>query len=116
MSDKKVEFVDGLFVDKPHDKAPDFIKCSISIKRSALISWLSQKEDDRINIDVKESKAGKWYASVNDFKPNKQDVTAQQNQGVTNHTSAGQQGAVNQTNANQQSVVANDFDDSDIPF
>ena len=80
MSDKKVEFVDGLFVDKPHDKAPDFIKCSISIKRSALISWLSQKEDDRINIDVKESKAGKYYASVNDFKPSKQDVTARQNQ------------------------------------
>lgn len=74
MSD--IEFIEGLFVNKPHERAPDFIKCSISIKRSALISWLSQKTDDRINIDVKESKKGAWYASVNDFKPNKQDETA----------------------------------------
>ena len=79
MNDKTVEFVDGLIVKAPNENAPDFVKAAISIKRSELISWLSTKTDDWINLDVKESKAGKWYASVNDFKPSKQDVTAQQN-------------------------------------
>lgn len=78
MNDKTVEFVDGLIVKKPNDNAPDFVKASISIKRSELISWLSTRTDDWINLDVKESKAGKWYAAVNDFKPSKQDITAQQ--------------------------------------
>jgi len=67
MSD--IEFVDGLIVKQPHEKAPDFVKCSISIKRKDLGNWLRGKSDDWINIDVKESRNGKWYAAVNDFKP-----------------------------------------------
>ena len=27
------EFVDGLIVKAPHERAPDFVKCQISIKR-----------------------------------------------------------------------------------
>lgn len=82
MTDKKeVEFVDGLIVKAPHEKAPDFVKCAISIKRSELISWLSTRTEDWINLDVKVSKnTGKWYSQVNDWNPSKQDVTAQQNQ------------------------------------
>ena len=76
MSD--IQFVEGLIVKKPNDNAPDFVKCAISIKRSELITWLSQRTEDWINLDVKESKAGKYYASVNDFKPSKQDNTAAQ--------------------------------------
>ena len=93
MSD--IKFVDGLIVKAPNEKAPDFVKCAISIKRSELISWLSTQTDDWINLDVKESKKGAWYASVNDFKPSKQDAAAQQNQ------------------PSQQKV---DPDDSEIPF
>lgn len=95
MSD--IKFVDGLIVKAPHEKAPDFVKASISIKRSELISWLSLQTDDWINLDVKESKGGKWYASVNDFKPSKQDVTAQK---------------IDEPKPTGQSVL----DDSDIPF
>lgn len=69
MSD--IEFVSGLYVDKPHEKAPDFVKCKISIKRKELGNWLRSKEDEYINIDVKESKDGKWYAAVNNWKPEK---------------------------------------------
>ncbi len=100
MTDNKPEFVNGLIVKKPNDNAPDFVKCAISIKRSELISWLSTRTDDWINIDVKESKAGKWYAAVNDFKPSKQDTTAAQQ-------------AVPQPTAPVQG--SNEFDD-DIPF
>ena len=72
------EFVDGLIVKAPHEKASDFVKCAISIKRSELISWLSTRTDDWINLDVKVSKKGGWYAQVNNWNPSKQDVTAQQ--------------------------------------
>jgi len=66
------EFVDGLMVKAPNEKAPEFVKCSISIKRKELGNWLRSKEDDWINIDVKVSKEGKWYAEVNTWKPDKE--------------------------------------------
>jgi len=67
MSDK--EFVNGLIVKAPHVKAPDFVKADISIKREELIEWLSGRQEDWININIKVSKGGKWYAEVNDWKP-----------------------------------------------
>ena len=70
MSDK--EFVNGLIIKPPHDKAPDFVKCAISIKRKDLGNWLREKKDDWINLDVKVSKDGKWYAEVNNWKPNQE--------------------------------------------
>jgi len=96
MTDKTPEFVDGLIIKKPHDKAPEFVKCAISIKRSELISWLSTRTEDWINIDVKVSKKDKWYAQVNDWQPSKQDLTAAQQQATKPSSEA-------------------DFDD-DIPF
>lgn len=67
MSD--IEFVDGLMVKAPHERAPDFVKCSISIKRKDLGNWLRGKSEDWINLDVKVAKSGKWYASVSTYKP-----------------------------------------------
>ena len=62
------QFVDGLIVKPPHERAPDFVKAAISIKREELIAWLGSQSGDWINLDVKESKQGKWYAEVNDYK------------------------------------------------
>ncbi len=67
MSD--VQFVDGLMVKKPHSNAPDFVKASLSIKREDLINWLQGQSGEWINVDVKESKKGSWYAQVNDWEP-----------------------------------------------
>lgn len=73
MSD--IEFVDGLIVKAPHEKAPSFVKAQISIKVEDLGKWLrgkykaSLENDGWINLDVKESKGGKWYASVSTYKP-----------------------------------------------
>ena len=67
MSD--IEFVDGLIVKAPHPKAPDFVKARISIKVAELKAWLGSKTDEWVNVDVKESKGGKWYAAVSTFKP-----------------------------------------------
>jgi hypothetical protein len=72
MAKEEIEFVDGLIVKAPHANAPDYVKASISIKVEDLGKWLRGKYkagDEWVNIDVKESKAGKWYASVSTFKP-----------------------------------------------
>lgn len=71
MSD--IEFVNGLIVKAPHPKAPDFVKAQISIKVVDLLNWLNQRSDQEwINIDVKTSKAGKWYAAVSQYKKDDQ--------------------------------------------
>ena len=67
MTDK--QFVDGLIIKPPHEKAPDFVKCAISIKRKDLGNWLRDRDEDWINLDVKVAKSGKWYSEVNDWKP-----------------------------------------------
>lgn len=69
-----IEFAQGLIVKAPHPKAPDFVKASISIKRAELIAWLQAREGEWINLDVKESRNGKWYAAVNTWKPERGDI------------------------------------------
>jgi hypothetical protein len=67
---KMADFVNGLMAKKPNDKAPDFVKCNLSIKRVELIAWLSEKSDDWINVQVKESgRTGNWYAEIDNWKP-----------------------------------------------
>ena len=71
----EIEFVNGLIVKAPHQNAPDFVKCAISIKVADLSEWLAGREEDWVNIDVKESKGGKWYAAVSTFKPKAREET-----------------------------------------
>ena len=40
------QFVDGLIVKAPRENAPDFVKCTISIKRKDLGNWLRGREDE----------------------------------------------------------------------
>ena len=91
MPKEEIEFVDGLIVKAPNPKAPDYVKASISIKVEDLGKWLRAKYkagNEWVNIDVKESKGGKWYAALSTFKPK----------------------------AKEQSKPAGKFDDEDIPF
>lgn len=90
MSD--IEFIDGLIAKAKHEKAPDFVKCHLSIKREELISWLQKRSDEWINLDVKESREGKMYASVNNWKPDGKKASSPQREPATT------------------------FDDDDIPF
>ena len=67
-----IEFVSGLIVKAPHENAPSFVKANISIKVVDLGQWLRERfkaGDEWVNVDVKESKGGKWYAAVSTFKP-----------------------------------------------
>jgi len=66
MSD--IEFVSGLIVKATHEKAPEYVKAALSIKREELIAWLQSRSDEWINVEVRESRGGKWYAAVNNYK------------------------------------------------
>lgn len=68
MSSEK-EFAEGLIFKAPRDGAPEYVKASVSIKRQELIDWLTRREGDWVNLNVKESKGGKWYAEVDNWKP-----------------------------------------------
>ena len=93
MSDK--EFVNGLNIKAPHENAPEFVKCKISIKRKDLGNWLRGRDEDWINLDVKVSQEGKWYAVIDTWKPNQN--SSQDNSG------------------HQSGQPADDMDD-EIPF
>lgn len=60
-------FAKGLYVKAPSEKAPEYVKFSLAIKREELIQWLTGQTDEWINTDVKVAKSGKWYAEV--WKP-----------------------------------------------
>jgi hypothetical protein len=76
MSD--IQFVNGLIVKAPHPKAPDFVKANLSIKREELIQTLQAMQGDWVNVSVKESKGGKWYAAVDTWEPNQSAPSGQQ--------------------------------------
>lgn len=62
-------FVNGLMAKKPKENAPEWVKCNLSLKREDLIAWLAEQSDEWINVQVCESKGGKWYAEVDSWKP-----------------------------------------------
>lgn len=104
----EIEFINGLIIKPPHERAPEFVKCKLSFKREELIAWLQSKEGDWINADVKVSNGGKWYAAVDNWKPN-----------TEGGGSSGSRGGAPQrerpVQATQQSPDPN-YDDQDIPF
>lgn len=73
MEQNNKDFPNGMIIKAPRDGAPDFVKGSISVKKQEFYEWMkTQPAGDWINLDIKVSKAGKWYLSVNDWKPNQQ--------------------------------------------
>lgn len=97
----QIEFVDGLICKPPRDKAPEFLKASISIKREELIAWLSSRTDEWINVDIKEARSGKYYAAVNSWK---RDETAPARQ------------APSRPNGPAAAPADSGFEDDDIQF
>lgn len=67
----KDEFISGFYFDKPGENAPEFVKGKIGIKVEEFIKYLGEKKNDKgyVNIDLLESKEGKYYAKLNDWKP-----------------------------------------------
>jgi len=83
--ENKVVFIDGVNVFTPNEKAPDFVKASLVINPTKLIAWLKEndqhltegKEGLELRTQIKESKQGKLYASVDTYEPKlKAEVTS----------------------------------------
>jgi hypothetical protein len=65
------KYPDGLIVKRPRSNAPDFVVGSISIKTKTFLQWLSTRNTEWVNLDIKVSSFGedeegnkKWYAQV----------------------------------------------------
>ena len=65
----EAEFVGGLLAKPPRPGAPDFVKANLSFKREELIAWLQSKDGEWVNVQVKAARSGKWYAQLDDWKP-----------------------------------------------
>lgn len=66
----ETKFIPGLMAKAPHERAPEYVKAKLSIKRQELLAWLQDQPGDWINADVKVSQNGKWYVALDDWKPN----------------------------------------------
>lgn len=72
-----VEFPEGIFIKAPADAAPDFVKGKVKIKLDEAMPWLASKLEAGelwVSLDIKEGRSGKWYASVDNWKPNEKSV------------------------------------------
>lgn len=71
--DSEKQFVEGIFVERPSENAPEFIKAKLSVKPAELMPFLEKHVNNAgfVNLDLKESKAGKLYLEVNSWKPEK---------------------------------------------
>ena len=99
MSD--IEFISGLSFKAPNDNAPEYVKAKGSIKRADLIAWLGTKEGEWVNFDLKVSNGGKWYAAVDNWKPNGKPAERQESRGG---------------GGSSPPSGGDDFEDSNIPF
>jgi hypothetical protein len=63
----ETKFLDGLRIYSPREGAPDFVKGAIVINVPDLIGALTAMGQDEVRLDIKESKAGNLYASINEY-------------------------------------------------
>ena len=99
MSDEKI-FVDGMIV-KRNPNAPDFVICNLSLKCEELVAFMRKHHKDKwCNIQIKQSKGGKYYAELDTWQPTQGE--------------AGTAGMAQAKGAMQEAPPA--FEDEDIPF
>ena len=65
MSD--TQFIDGLRIYAPHERAPEYIIANATIDNTTLCAWLSA-HPGQVRIVIKRSQGGKYYAAVDTYK------------------------------------------------
>ena len=80
-------FIDGMIFKAPHEKAPEFIKGTLSVKCEDFLAFMKVHSNKGwLNIDLKESKNGKYYAELNTWNPDQKQGAQFDSQG--NRTNA----------------------------
>lgn len=66
----ETKYPKGIFINKPRDGAPEFVRASISIKAEDAIAWIKEVVNEKgyVNIDVLNGEKG-LYLKHNDWKP-----------------------------------------------
>lgn len=74
MADKT--FAEGIYFQK-REKAPEWIVGSLSFKVPEAIAFLEKHRNNGgyVNIDIKESKGGKYYCELNTYTPGNKSET-----------------------------------------
>ncbi len=107
---QEAEFINGLIVKAPNENAPEYVKAKLSIRNAEMIAFLQGRLDrgeEWTNGDVNVSQGGKWYAKVDNWKPN-----------TGNTSTSGPRGGAPQRERVQPATAGFDdgFQDSEIPF
>lgn len=69
MNDKE-KFAEGIIVKKPNSKAPHFVIAQVGINMGNFIVWADKhSKKGWVNITIKESKNGRFYAQIDAFEP-----------------------------------------------
>lgn len=64
-------FADGIMFNRPHAKAPSFVKGSLSLKVVELTTFMNKhSKNGWVNLSLKESKGGKLYLELDTWTPN----------------------------------------------
>jgi hypothetical protein len=103
------KFIDGLIVKAPNERAPEYVKAKLSIKNEEMIAFLQARlaaGEAWTNADVKVSQNDKWYAALDEWKPN---------EGGTS-SSGSKAGAPQRERPQRATTPADDFVSDDIPF
>ncbi len=67
------KFIDGCFLEAPKENAPTFLKGKININIEKFIPYLkaNAKEGKWVNLDLLETRDGRLYLKLNEYKPKK---------------------------------------------
>jgi malate synthase len=102
---KESKFVPGLFANKPHERAPDFVVCEGAISVAKMREALNNSNEEWINFQIKTpmnvdpEKPRRLTVAINDWKPE-----------------TGNERKAHERNAQpKQASMEDDFED-DIPF
>ena len=76
MQNTEKNFANGFIVSR-RDAAPDFVISNVAINVAEFTDWLNKNKNDKgwVNIDLKQSKSGKYYAEQNTWQPNTESST-----------------------------------------
>ncbi|MFZ8878311.1 MAG: hypothetical protein ACO2YL_01535 [Paracoccaceae bacterium] len=72
---KESKFVPGLFANKPHERAPDFVVCEGAISVAKMREALNNSNEEWINFQIKTpmnvdpEKPRRLTVAINDWKP-----------------------------------------------
>ena len=90
-------FAQGLIFKAPRPKAPDFIKGTLSVKVDEFKEFIDKYINKGwVNIDLKVSKGGKYYAELNTWKKKEtQAETIEKNNEIQENTDSLEEKEIN---------------------